>query len=105
MIVVDDALPRWQVANIAVVFGATLGARNIVPLGRALIDPDRDEHPAIVEAIVPVLAAAATDLAGLRHAAMARGVLALDFNSAARDSSTYEDYARQVEEAVPVVAD
>ncbi|HVA88108.1 MAG TPA: DUF2000 domain-containing protein, partial [Candidatus Saccharimonadales bacterium] len=103
VIVVDDALPRWQVANIAVVLGATLGAQGIVPLGHALTDPDGDEHPAIVEATVPVLAAPAADLSGLRRAAMDRGVLVLDFNSAARDSSTYEEYARRVEETVPIV--
>ncbi|MBF6605982.1 MAG: DUF2000 domain-containing protein [Chloroflexi bacterium] len=103
MIVVDDALPRWQVANIAVVLGATLGARGIVSLGHDLTDPEGELHPAIVEATVPVLAAPAAELAGLRRGALARGLLVLDFNSAARDSSTYEEYAGRVEAAVPVL--
>ena len=103
VIVVDETLPRWQIANIAVVLGATLGARGLVPLGHAVTDPDGDEHQAIVEATVPVLAAGQEGLPSLRRAAIGRGLLVLDFNSAARDSSSYEEYGRRVSAEVPVV--
>ena len=103
VIVADESLPRWQIANIAVVLGATLGVRGLVPLGHAVTDPDGDEHPAIVELTVPVLAAAQAELPALRRAALDRGLLVLDFNSAARDSSNYADYARLVAESPPVV--
>ena len=103
VIVADESLPRWQIANIAVVLGATLGARGLVPLGHSVTDPDGDEHPAIVELTVPVLAATQAELPSLRRAALDRGLLVLDFNSAARDSANYDDYARLVTEQAPVL--
>ena len=103
VIVADESLPRWQIANVAVILGATLGARGLVPLGHVVTDPDGDEHQAIVELTVPVLAATPGELSALRRAALARGLLVLDFNTAARDSANYEDYARLVADQPPLI--
>jgi hypothetical protein len=103
VIVADESLPRWQIANVAAILGATLGARGLVPLGHVVTDPDGEEHQAIVELTVPVLAATQAELPLLRRAALDRGLLVLDFNTAARDSSSYADYARLVAAQPPVI--
>lgn len=101
VLVVEEALPRWQVANIAIVLGASIGAHGLVRLGVPAEDAAGRRHEAIAEAPCPVLGASQDQLSNVLDRARDRGLLTLDFNTAARDSRNYDEYLAALHRATP----
>jgi hypothetical protein len=92
VLVVAEELPRWLAANTTAVLGVALGAHQLIPAGPDLPDGEGSTHPGIGTTPLPVLTAPGEELSALRHKAMELGVFVIDFNDAARDSKTYDEY-------------
>src|SRR2546429_2962641 len=73
VIVVDEALPAGLAANAAAVLALTLGARAPGLRGADIDDADGARLPGLIDRGLPILKAAAADLAGLRSRAVEAG--------------------------------
>jgi len=101
VLIVDADLPRWLVANSAAVLGVALGAHGYIAHGPDLPDSSGSMHPGIGVMPLPILAASASDLPGLRQKALDARAVVIDFNAAARDSRTYPEYEDKLARDVP----
>jgi hypothetical protein len=92
ILVLDDELPRWLAANATAVLGVALGGHGRIPLGPDLPDGSGDLHPGIGTVPLPILTAPAHELPALRRKALELGIFVVDFNGAAYQSKTYDQY-------------
>ncbi|WP_242907203.1 DUF2000 domain-containing protein [Actinomadura terrae] len=95
-LVVAEELPRWLAANTTAVLGVALGAHGLIPAGPDLEDHEGGRHPGIGTVPLPVLAAPSGELAPLRLKALKLGIVVIDFNEAARNSRTYDEYEKRL---------
>lgn len=97
VIVVDEGLPTWLLANSTAVLGVALGAHGHITLGPDVTDREGGIHPGIGKIPLPILAAGRIALPLLREKAIKLGLTVLDFNSAAQLSRTYPEYERRLQ--------
>jgi Protein of unknown function (DUF2000) len=62
---VDKALPPWLIANTTAVLSVALGAHGVILLGPETVDFNGEKHPGIGAMLLPILAAASTELSEL----------------------------------------
>lgn len=96
VLVLDDALPRWLAANTTAVLGVALGAHGLIQAGPELPDAEGVSHPGIGTRPLPVLTATREELPALRHKATESNITVIDFNDAARNSHSYDEYERNL---------
>jgi hypothetical protein len=96
VIVVDEALPAGLAANAAAVLALTLGARAPGLRGADIDDADGARLPGLIDRGLPILKAAAADLAGLRSRAVEAGVEVIGFPRFGQETTDYEAFREHV---------
>lgn len=94
VLVVADELPKWLAVNSAAILGVALAAHGLIPIGPDLLDASGVKHPGIGTTPLPILAAPGDELSQLRSTAIEKGIFVIDFNSAAHNSHTYDEYEK-----------
>ncbi|WP_175454946.1 DUF2000 domain-containing protein [Actinopolyspora saharensis] len=93
---IDEELPRWLASNATAVLGVALGAHGLIQAGPELPDTDGHYHPGIGTTPLPVLASPREELPALRLKAINSNITVLDFNDAARNSRSYDEYEQKL---------
>ncbi|MEJ5945617.1 DUF2000 domain-containing protein [Pseudokineococcus basanitobsidens] len=96
VVVVDRDLPPGLATNAAAVLALSVGARYPDLPGDDLVDADAGVHPGLIPMGLPVLAAPAATLAGLRAAALARDLFVVSFPTAGQQTTDYADFTQTV---------
>ncbi|WP_092864827.1 DUF2000 family protein [Quadrisphaera sp. DSM 44207] len=95
-IVLDRQLPAGLAANAAAVLALTLGALEPDLPGPDVPDAAGEVHPGLFPTGLPVLAAAAGDLAPLRARALRAGVRVVDLPAVGQQTTDYEAFCAAV---------
>jgi hypothetical protein len=101
-IILDKELPPGISANAAAALAFSVSPLLPDCVGKAVPDGAGDLHAGITNIPLPVLAAGAEALAGIRQAAAgAPGLDIIDFSEIARKSRNYADYASALRASPP----
>jgi len=96
VIVVDEALAAGRAANVAAVIALTFGKQHPELVGADLVDGSGLVHPGLIPIGIAVLAASASDLAGLRAKAIRSMVDVVDFPSEGQQTNDYVEFGARV---------
>ena len=96
VIVLDRDLPKGLAANVAAVLSVTLGAQQPALVGADFTDASGDDHVGLFPAGLPVLGAAAAELAAIRAAARERELFVAGMPSFAHQTNDYGEFRESV---------
>ena len=98
VIVLDQDLPVWLLANSSAVLALTLGKTVDGILGHDIQDGSGETHRGITNTVLPILKTEKTNLTTIRERANSLdGVIVVDFSDVAQRTKIYEDYAAQLQ--------
>ncbi len=97
VIILDQDLPIWLLANSSAVLALTLGKNVDGILGRDIEDGSGEKHEGITNTVLPILKTEKDNLTTIREKANGiDNVLVVDFSDVAQRTKNYSDYATQL---------
>jgi len=98
VIVLDQDLPVWLLANSSAVLALTLGKTVDGILGHDIQDGSGETHRGITNTVLPILKTEKTNLTTIRERANSLdGVIVVDFSDVAQRTKIYEGLAAQLQ--------
>lgn len=95
VMIIDEALPTGETANVAAILGMTLGGKLPEAIGQSIVDGAGNSHTGVIKIPVPILKADRETIGKLRlrlYEQPFSELTSVDFTDLAQSCKTYDEF-------------
>lgn len=95
VMIIDEALPTVETANVAAILGMTLGGKLPEAIGQSIVDGAGNSHTGVIKIPVPILKADRETIGKLRlrlYEQPFSELTSVDFTDLAQSCKTYDEF-------------